>query len=483
MLIRPENAETSASPVAGPLAANARRVLAIAYAFPPAAPIGTMRTLRLVKRLEMEGWSTTVLTVAQAHYPADMPLDDALLAQVPASVEILRAGIFRGLSAATRVIRPDTKATTSHQLPESAAAGGARRPPATPSLLRRIYVAVDELTSIPDKESGWLVPAIAAGLRSIIRNRPGVLYSSSPPWTGQLVALALARMTGVPWVADFRDPWARAPWRESQPARIRRASVGLERRVVERADAILFATRTNRDEYAAHYGSRLAHKFHVVCNGCDPQEFRAVQQLPVPTGQFVLLHAGSLYGARTPVPLFRAIAAALRSGGISRDGFRLRLIGAQNAAADFPSVAAALGVKDVVEFVPRMRRQEILDEMARASCLLVLQPGTTVSIPGKLYEYLAVGRPILALSEEGETSDLVRQSGLGIAVAPDDEAAIERALCDLVSNRYRALPPPPRHLYDGTLTAGEAVAIIEQIVRTRGSMRRPAEATATLRNM
>lgn len=458
-----------------------RRVLAVAYAFPPAAPIGTMRTLRLVKRLEAEGWATTVLTVTPDSYPPDMPFDAELLSRVPTNVEVISARVFRPLAKVSGTLRRDPASKRTHASFRPVPTGGSAAPSLSlrPSLVRRVYTTLDELTSIPDKEIGWLAPAVAKGLLSIIRRRPAVLYSSAPPWSGQLVALALARISGLPWVADFRDPWARAPWRETQAARIRRAAVTLERRVVNRADAILFATRTNRDEYAAHYGPDLARKFQVVCNGCDPQEFVDLKGAES-SGRFVLLHAGSLYGARTPVPLFSAIALALQSGAISREHFCFRLIGSTNA--DFPLAASALGLDGVVEFLPRMPRQKILNEMASASCLVVLQPGTTVSVPGKLYEYLAVGRPILALSEEGETSDLVRESGIGIAVAPQDEAAIEAALRHLVASQQCRVQRPPPRLYDGNVTAGEAVAIIDRVAQARSALRPRVDATVNIRN-
>jgi glycosyltransferase involved in cell wall biosynthesis len=135
---------------------------------------------------------------------------------------------------------------------------------------------------------------------------------------------------------------------------------------------------------------------------------------------------------------------------------------------DLPAAAASLGLDQVVEFVPRLPRAETLREMSEASCLLILQPGTTVAVPGKLYEYLAVGRPILALTEEGETADLVRESGLGAVVPPSDESAIEAALLDLLSAGPNQRPRRPSPgLYDGNLSADHAIAVMERSVTSR----------------
>jgi glycosyltransferase involved in cell wall biosynthesis len=378
--------------------------------------------------------------------------------------------VFRGFDWATGIFRPRQPGQTNV---------GPKTPPAAPpSLARKAYTLVDELTTIPDKEMGWVVPALASGLWGLLRERPHVLYSSSPPWSGQVVALGLARASGLPWVADFRDPWARAPWRETQPARIRRAAVRLERRVVQRADAVLFATDANRSEYGTYYGPEIGQRFHLVRNGCDPHEFRNVPRNP-PADRFVLLHAGSLYGARSPRPLFQAIDAEIGRGGLNRDRFRLRLVGDAGDGGGFRAAATDLGLDDVVEFRPRVPRREIIQEMTSAACLLVLQPGTTVSIPGKLYEYLAVGRPILALADAGETVDLVRESGVGVAVDPHDVDAIAAALRRLVHDSGGPLPVVPPELYDGNRTADEAVAIIERVAHARRSPRTSTKVTGT----
>jgi glycosyltransferase involved in cell wall biosynthesis len=233
----------------------------------------------------------------------------------------------------------------------------------------------------------------------------------------------------------------------------RRAAEWLERTVVRRADAIVFTTRTNLEEYASHYGAETASKFHLVRNGCDRGEFEGVAALP-PDGRFTMLHAGSLYGGRTPGVLFAALAGLHDRGVIDGKSFCFRQIG-RVALGGFDMVAerARFGLEGLVELVPSRPRREILREMVSASCLLLLQPGTTVSIPGKLFEYVSAGRPILAIAEEGETSDLVRASGRGLAVLPDDQHGIERAIETLIGNSASMNGGLPPELFDGELRA------------------------------
>jgi glycosyltransferase involved in cell wall biosynthesis len=330
---------------------------------------------------------------------------------------------------------------------------------------------VDAALAIPDRESGWLLPAICAGIAARVRGfRPDVIYSSAPPWTGQLVAAGLRQILRRPWVADFRDPWSRAPWRGDRYPFAMRAAARLERFVVGRADRIVFVAAGNRDAFTAQYGAAAAAKFDVVSNGCDPAEFDALRGIAPPAdGPFVLLHAGSLYAGRTPVPLFNAVALAIRRGTIDRARVRVRFLGANAMrAVDLPAVCRQLGIADVVEFLPRVSREESLRAMMRASALLLLQPGHTVSVPGKVYEYLATGRPMLAIAEEGEISELVTRSGAGVFVRPDDEAGIAAALPEVIRMATGAVDLPRRELFDGNLGAARIAGILERVVGVGG---------------
>ena len=437
------------------------RILVVAYDFPPHAAIGTMRTLRVVRLLSAMGWDVTVLTSDPARFRPSTPSDPALLTQVPGDVTVLRAGPLR---LADGVLRPFRRSRPSDAprpngangpSPTSTSSGGAG------GALKGVKSVVDAALSIPDREAGWMLPALWAGLRHRFRSGPpDVIYSSAPPWTGQLVAYGLKILFRRPWVADFRDPWSRAPWRGDRFRFAIRAAAFLERRVVNRTDRIVFVAEGNRDDFAAHYGPRTAAKFQLVPNGCDPAEFDALERPAIAgaTGH-VMLHAGSLYAGRTPLPVLKAVAQAIDRGLLDRSRFRLRFLGT-SLVPDLAEACRGLRIDDVVEFLPRVPRHEGLKAMLSATSLLLLQPGHTVSVPGKVYEYLAAGRPIFALAE-GETAEVVRRSGIGISVTSEDESSIVDGLLRVVQMSQGAVPAPPRHMYDGNLGA----AAIEQVLR------------------
>lgn len=333
--------------------------------------------------------------------------------------------------------------------------------------------------TLPDAEVSWIVPAIATGLRSGRTVPPDVIYSSGPPFSAHLVGAALGALLKTPWVADFRDPWARAPWRDDRFTFEKRAWSLFERFVVTRADAVLFVTQTNRDDFAAQYGEAAASRFHVVPNGCDVTDFDGI----VPGAQpdrFVLLHAGALYGARDPSPLFRAVAMGLRNGDLEATRFCVRLVGRIGIpGVDLPRMVRDLGIEGVVEFVPHAPRSQVLQQMVDASALLVVQPVTKLSVPGKLYEYLAAGRPVLALAEpDGETAAVVRRSPGGIVVEPTDQDGILSALKKLTAD-FPQRVDTDREVFDGAIRAAELAAVLRMTIATaRPGSRRSADVVA-----
>jgi glycosyltransferase involved in cell wall biosynthesis len=264
-------------------------------------------------------------------------------------------------------------------------------------------------------------------------------------------------------VADFRDPWARAPWRDDRPSLAARARVALERRVVSRANAVVFNTDRARQEFTRHYGPALSSRFHVIANGCDVMDTAASPRQP--DHAFVLLHAGSLYGQRSPAIVLRALANAIRRGALAADRVKLRLVGLTSPPADLIALAASLNLAAAVEIVPRVPRREALAEMSAASALLLLQQGHALSIPAKAYEYLAAGKPILAIADDGATADLIRDSGAGTVVDGRDVDAVERAMLRLTTGALEASPRVARNVYDGAARAAELAALLATIAR------------------
>jgi glycosyltransferase involved in cell wall biosynthesis len=466
-----------------PTPSSRRRVLVVAFCFPPHAAIGTFRTLRTVRHLHDTGWDVSVLTCDPSDYLPGTAVDASLIAQVPPGVRVITAGAIRPWLRLQDSVRARLRATAPGRAPGEVTGtpGAVRARRGMLGVLARAKDVIDAALAVPDRESGWIVPAIVKGvLAQAGASRPDVIYSSAPPWSGQLVAAALQQMLRCPWVADFRDPWGRAPWREDRYPFALRAAARLERLVIRRADRVVFVSHANRNEFAAHYGSGIASKFRVAPNGCDLGEFARVERPQETPATFLLLHAGSLYASRTPLPFLRAVAGAIGRGAIDPRGFRLRFLGP--VALSQPALTSAcdeLGLSGVVEFVPRVPRAQSLAAMSSASGLLLLQPGHPVAVPAKLYDYMASGRPILAIGE-GETAEIVRRSGAGIAAPSDDETLIGAALERFIELARRPFSPVDQDWYDGARRAEEISAVIGEVagvsapIAAIGSLRRDA---------
>jgi glycosyltransferase involved in cell wall biosynthesis len=287
--------------------------------------------------------------------------------------------------------------------------------------LRRLLLS---LCWLPDANLGWLPLAVQQGLRIVREERPRAILTTSPPHTAHLVGLWLARITGLPWLADFRDPWV------ANPGKPRFVRTGLsdafdrrmERTVVRRARAVVVTTDPFHARLAEQYPGEAPAKFITIPNGFDPDDFATLPP-PGPSDRFLVTHVGSLYYRRSVVTFLHAAAALIQSGEIPRADLRIALVGGSpEDGQDVRTMVEILGLSSAVEWVGNVAQREALAWMRRSSLLLLFAQQFGLQIPAKTFEYLASGTPILAITEEGPTADLVTR--LGGFVAPDTVAEI-----------------------------------------------------------
>ncbi|MDP1693704.1 MAG: glycosyltransferase [Burkholderiaceae bacterium] len=359
-----------------------KRVLMVAYHFPPlAGSSGVQRCLRFAQYLPDFGWEPIVLT---AHERAYERVSNDLNAQIAQGMLVRRAQAF---DAARHF----------------AIAG--RYPAAL---------------ACPDRWASWKFDAVRQGMALIRSHRPDVLWSTFPIATAHTIGAELQRRSGLPWVADFRDPMAQDGY--PADARIWRAYDAIERRTIAGAAACTFTSPSAARTYGARY-PEAAPRIGVIENGYDEESFAGLLadgHAPLNPGSLTLLHSGIVYPSeRDPTQLF----AALRLLGPAAQRLRLRFRGAAHDDL-VRRLADEQGVGALVETLPPIAYNEALREMLRADALLVLQASNcNEQIPAKLYEYLRCGRPILGLCDPvGDTAATLRQAGLH-AIAPLDDAA------------------------------------------------------------
>ncbi len=402
--------------------AQVRDALLIAFHYPPVTgSSGLLRTLSFSRDLPLHGWRTRVLSACPRAYERT---SDDLLAMIPAGTGVVRAWAL----------------DTARHL----AIGG----------------RYADVLALPDRWVTWLLGAVPAGLRMILARRPGVVWSTYPIATAHLAGWLLHRLTGVPWVADFRDPMVEQDPRTGDwtpaDARLRSVRLRIERLCAARAARLVFCTEPARRIFIERHGPHMESRSVVIPNGYDEEAFAGAEadhpRRAKRQGEpLVLLHSGIIYPTpdRDPGAFLDALQSLRRQGEV--DPARLRVVFRASGHDDWLRARIReRECEDLVTLAPPLPYRQALREMLDADGLLVFQGYTSnPAIPAKIYEYIRAGRPILALADpEGATAGLMRSDRLGvladIASTPAIEAALRKFLVDTRSGALQGLPPEAR---------------------------------------
>lgn len=370
-------------------------ILMVAFHMPPLrGSSGIQRTLRFSRYLPEFGWNPVILTAHPRAYDA---VSDDLLADIPDGVQVIRAF---ALNAARHF----------------ALAG--RYP---------------DIMAIPDRWSSWVMGGVISGLRAIKRHRIDAIFSTYPIASAHLIGLVLSRLTGLPWIADFRDPMAQDGY-PADPA-VRRSFLWIEERTLRRARRAMFTSPGAIRDYRARYPDIPAERYALIENGFDEEVFSNlpaadVHQPGCDSRRIVCLHSGIVYPSeRNPTHFFRALGALKREGRMDSSSIEFRFRASANDE-QLLSLAKENGIEDLISLAPPIPYRDALSEMISVDALLVLQASNCNSqIPAKAYEYLRAGRPILALTDPlGDTADLLRGAGSSRVVPLDSTDAIIQVL-------------------------------------------------------
>jgi glycosyltransferase involved in cell wall biosynthesis len=385
------------------------RVLFISYLFPPADTVGTRRVIKFIKYLSDFGYESRVLTTASR---GSLPNDRAC--------GVYRTdGLLGGLKRAVRAI-----ALRKEPSAEDAAVG-VLRPDSG-------LVRWQGRWLIPDPEVIWYLAAVRCGKRILDREHVSVLVSTSPPETNHLVALRLKQQTGLPWVADFRDGWMFEPLREARTssAARHRLESALEQKVVAYADHLTTVNQPIADYFRTRRGCSRR-RVTVITNGYDPDDFTDLLPRPATT-KLRITHTGSLsfsQGSRSATGLLKALVLLWEQFPVIAKDIEVQLIG--RLATDEIAAIQQSGLVEnrTVVISGNQPYREALQSQIDSDVLLLIGTSEPSGVSTtKLYEYLATGRPILALTGESPAAQIVRNLEAGIVVAPEDVQGIVAAL-------------------------------------------------------
>ena len=371
-----------------------KRVLMVAYHFPPMnVSSGIQRTLRFAQYLPEFGWEPAVLSAHPRAYPG---VSQASLAEVPAHLQVRRAFAL------------DTARHLS--------LGG----------------AYPQWLALPDRWASWWLGAVPAGLAMIRKLKPDVLWSTYPIATAHRIGYTLHRLTGIRWVADFRDPMAQPDYPADPLAH--RAFEWIEYQTLRRCARAVFTAPGAVELYEKRYPDIPQSRFTIIENGYDEQAFAGAENLPdrdrPDGGPLVFVHSGTVYPSeRDPRPFFGALSELLKAGAIKPG--ELKVVLRATGSDDYlRGLIEREGIGAIVTLEPSIPYRAALAEMLAADALLVLQAANcNVQVPAKLYEYLRARRPILALTDPaGDTAAVLRAAGIDSIARLDSQRDIAQYL-------------------------------------------------------
>lgn len=436
------------------------KILIVSWNFPPANVIAAVRVGKLARYLHRRGHEVRVLTGPVEGGDASLP------------VEIPEACIIR-----TPWLDVDKFAHPFGRLHARRAQGGAAkavaaaRPQTRLARLRaRLATHYNALVFLPDRQIGWAPYVVAAAKRLMRAWRPDVVFASGPPFTSHVAAAAISKRCGAPWIGEFRDRWSDDPYEFGYKTRL---SQFLEARLEKRCMRTASGVVTVSEPWAEMYRKALGLPVAVVYNGYDPVDFPPPEPpTPAPGEPLNIAHLGAVYAGRDPSPLFQAVPQS----GLRPDELQVRFYGAQIESV--PLLAARFGVAAYVQACGTVPYAESLRIQRESDVLLLLQwnnPAEFGNVPGKLFEYFAVQRPILGIGlESGVPASLIRANAAG--VFSNDPAEIAQALRRWAEEKrrlgfVRPLPASVRERFARDEQYAKFEAFAEEIV---AAARRPA---------
>ncbi|NBC18817.1 MAG: glycosyltransferase [Bacteroidetes bacterium] len=394
-----------------------RRVLVVAYYFPPMGGSGVQRVAKFVKYLPDVGWQPTVLTIEPGGYFA---YDPALLEEVEAAgVEIVR-----------------TRSWDPTQL------FGRQQTVSLPSESRRRWLTrLSQFMFVPDNKIGWFPHAVWAGSRRLKTGSYDAILSSAPPYSGHLVAAWLSRRYRIPLVLDYRDDWVGNPrhWYPTPFHRLAQQQCeGWAMRVAERALTINAPIRRSLQD--RNPGTPV----HIVPQGFDPADFDVTPRTGARADTLRFVYSGIFYDAQTPDYFLRALAQLVREIPEAGEQVRATFVGLIPDASK--ALIEELGLGDVVQHVGYVEHREAVAYQRGADVLWMTvgrRPGAESISTSKLFEYFGARKPILALVPEGAARQALEGHSAAYVAPPDDVGAITRALRQLYASWSDGSLPVP----------------------------------------
>lgn len=400
-------------------------VLIVTYYWPPAGGAGVQRMLKLSKFLPEFGIKPIILTVSNPTYPI---IDETLSEEISDDLEIYKAHSIEPFAAYAKMAGKSVSEISKPTTAISNMTSG--------SLLGKAAAFVRGNVFIPDGRVGWVPAAISKAKEIIRKKNPVAIITTGPPHSTHFVGRSIQHTFGLPWIADFRDPWVDIHYNQVMPRTSAAVSFDkkLEQSVITRANEII----TTSESLASLFSDRYKRNIKTITNGYDPDDFiQDIEQIHFQKKSITIRHIGTLPEPSIPFGLLNALQKLP-----SRDHLHFEFIG--NVHNKMKSMVDEFALNDVITFVDYLPYKEAAEKMQEADVLLLLIPDVAENpesiIPGKVFNYLGARRVILQIgSPTGDSAHILSQCGHSLIFNHSDEDQMQHFFSDLTPNRLNTL--------------------------------------------
>jgi hypothetical protein len=394
-----------------------KKILIVTYYWPPSGGSGVQRWLKFVKYLPQFGIKPFVFTPAN---PAFAVRDESLVKDIPDEAEIIRFPIWEPYDAFLRISNffGSKKPVTPAQLVKAK----------QESLFEKLSTWIRGNLFVPDPRRFWVRPSVKFLDAYLKENQIQTIVTTGPPHSMHLIGYKLKKKNPeLQWIADFRDPWS--GWGLLDSLKVSKAArklhSNLEYKVLTTADVVTTITPF----YVKHFADLGGRKVELLTNGFDEDDFKDV--VITRADKFIIRHVGIINEKCNPVPFMIALGNLMKDDKDFLSDVRVEFIGDVNAA--FRSfVERSPGIKEVTFFIPAVPHKQLMKIYGSSSLLLLVLTGYKDAagyMPGKLFEYIATGLPVLGVGpENGDASVLIRQSKSGKMIDDSDEEGLKKYL-------------------------------------------------------
>lgn len=396
---------------------NSKKILIITYYWPPCGGIGVLRCLKFAKYLSKLGWDITVFTVKNGQYPY---IDHSNDKDIPENIKVIRSKIWEPYNIYKFISGKKKDENVNNVFSTSNSERG---------WIYNFSVWIRSNFFIPDARAKWVKPSVKFLTQYLNENPVDLILSNGPPHSNTRIACLLKKATGIPWHADFQDPWSQVDYF----AQLKLTKTGLRKHLEMEQEAFRYADSMSivSPSWKKDLESIGAKNVDVIEWGFDEDDYIDLKREP--DAKFTVSHIGIMGFDRNPKTFLKVIKDLCLENKQFEELFELKVIGEIDLTVK--SEIQKLELLNQVNFVGSLSRKAALQAAANSQVLLLLlnqQPNAKGRIPGKLFEYLAVKRPIVVLGPgECDSGNIVLETDSGVNLSYDNYDGIKSALLGL----------------------------------------------------